>query len=144
MPRFLTAAALALALCAPVAAYATEPLVAKLAEVDDMVKNAAPHFVCPDQTDPKTCDQFRLVLTDGGAYAAYDFADGHTVQCYARLLAPYRVCRDTRSAWAEVLDGDHWIVASSTDSRCAERGGPLTVGYLACEAIVLPSHRPKT
>ena len=138
--RLALAAAIALAASS---AYATEPLIAKLSEANDAVKNVAPQFGCYDQTDRRTCQQIRYVFVDAGTFFTFDFADGEHNQCFspAGISVSYRVCSgDSYGVWAEVLNGTRWAKAPLTDVRCDHWGGPFTAEYLACE-VALP---PKT
>jgi hypothetical protein len=120
-------------------AHAIEPLIAKLAEADDAVKDAAPQFGCYDQTDPKTCQQVRRAFTNGGEFATLDFANGEHVRCFSPGLSlSYRVCGGNERIWPEINNGTRWIPAPFSDPRCDHWGGPFTAEYLACEASLPP------
>lgn len=141
MNRLLTAAALALALSAPIAAHAMEPLIAKLAEVDDAVKSVAPQFACYDQTDPMTCQQMRTAHTSIGTFYTGDFPDGHRNRCFEPgFNLHYSVCTGKGKTWAEIYNGTHWTTAPLSDPRCDQWGGPFTAEYLACEAALPPKN----
>jgi hypothetical protein len=123
----------------PLSARLTEPLVAKLAEVDDAVKDVAPQYGCYDQTDPKTCQQKRMAFTSGGTFATFDFPEGSRVRCFSPGIGlRYRVCGSGDMVRPEIFDGSDWIEAPSGDPRCEHWGNPFTAEYLACEAAQPP------
>ena len=136
-----TAVAFALMMFAPVGARAMEPLIAKLADVDDAVKNTAPEFGCYDQTDKTTCQQAQVARISSGTFTALDFANGIRIRCFSPgFVSYYRVCSGgwDDALWPEISNSGHWIKARFSDSRCDQWGGPFSAEYLACEAALPP------
>jgi hypothetical protein len=120
-------------------AVKSRPLVKRLDEVDEAVKDEPPTFRCYDQTDNTTCQQMRSAWAPGGGqYTTMDYVDKKHVRCFA-LTQKYRVCGNDDFVKAEIFNGSAFAEAPKDDPRCNAWGDFLTAEYLACEAELPPS-----
>jgi len=104
-------------------AVAIEPMIARLAEVDDAVKRVAPQFVCTDPTDKATCRQIRhAAAPKGGWYMSEDFAGGQRMLCFSpqRGLPTYRVCSGGLEVRGEIETTHSWELSDPADPRCTQ------------------------
>jgi hypothetical protein len=130
---------------APSSGYASTldeyPLVTALAGAYEATKDAAPIFVCRNQTDPTSCQQRRFGLNSNGWFFRFDLADGQRIYCVRpSFWADYRVCAKMLISWGEIYNGEHWVYAREGDARCSKWGNDLSAEYLACEAALPPSN----